>query len=286
MNRLPPQLTTNSPLIQVVAPSGPLQNHEDKLSQGVEIIKESGFKVQMSSSLITRNSRHYHAGPDEVRANEFLEAITDPDVDIIWWARGGSGGGRIQEMIISRLHDVRPKWLVGFSDATSLLNAVSICHGWTTIHGPNVTTIADQMNSPARLRRLISDLSNDRIPSALGGLPIYGGNITVFASMMGTLDLDQIGPHRLLFEDVNESPYRLDRALTQIRSVWPVHLTKEILLGDLDLNEDDSELVRRSMREDFACPVRTGIAAGHRGIMDFIPFGYTSPSLFDTGKET
>ena len=37
------------------------------------------------------------------------------------------------------------------------------------------------------------------------------------------------------------------------------------------------------MREDFACPVRTGIAAGHRGIMDFIP-GYTSPSLFDTGK--
>ena len=43
----------------------------------------------------------------------------------------------------------------------------------------NVTAIADQMNGPARLRRLISDLSNDRIPSALGGLPIYGGNITI-----------------------------------------------------------------------------------------------------------
>lgn len=285
MNRLPPKLTTQRPLVQVIAPSGPLTHHHKKLSQGIEIIKNLGFRVRCPSGLSHRSSRQYLAGPDEVRAKEFLDAIADPEVEIIWWARGGSGGGRIQEVVTRSLHGVDPKWLIGFSDATSLLNAVSICHGWTTIHGPNVTTLADQLNAPEKLRTLFSDLNDGHGWNEFGTLPIYGGNVTVFASMMGTLNLRRIGPHRLLFEDVNESPYRLDRALTQIRSVWPIHLTEEILLGDLDLAEDDTELVKRCLEEDFECPVRTGIPAGHRGIMDFIPLGYgTQTSVGSRGK--
>ncbi|MGB0645553.1 MAG: LD-carboxypeptidase [Bradymonadia bacterium] len=277
MSRLPPELTRDRPIVQVIAPSGPLLNHAQKLSQGIEIIKELGLDVRYASTLTTRNTRGYLAGPDDLRAKEFLDAITDPEVDIVWWARGGSGGGRIQETIVRSLQEVTPKWLVGFSDATSLLNAVSIHHGWTTIHGPNITTLTDQVNAPDKLVTLISNLSHGRGWDRFGDLPIYGGNITVFASMMGTLDLSKIGEHRLLFEDVNESPYRLDRALTQIRSVWPVHLTKEVLLGDLDLNQDDTEIVTECLKTDFKCPVRTGMAAGHRGAMDFIPLGYEPP---------
>ena len=47
----------------------------------------------------------------------------------------------------------------------------------------------------------ISTLSNNPLSSKT---PIFGGNLTVLASILGTLDLDNLPSHHLLLEDVNE----------------------------------------------------------------------------------
>lgn len=276
---LPPCLPRNrAPLVHIVAPSGRVEPHLDRLRTGIESLESHGFKTTLGKDLSHRNYRGYLAGTDAERSEELLGALSDPRVDIVWWARGGSGAARIQNEIISKLKHAQPKWMIGFSDATSLLNALSIELGWVTLHGPTVTLLGCQKNWNSALRRITDRLTGVELDElGQGTLPprVYGGNITVLASAMGTLNLDALQKHVLLLEDVNEHPYRLDRALNQIRQCWPLSMIQEIWLGDLDLDEDTSEEVAQYIEADFGCAVRRGVDAGHRGQLSFIPLGYS-----------
>lgn len=276
---LPPPLPIDrAPVVRIVAPSGLLQPHVQRLEEGIKTLEDAGFAVSMDRHLTHRNHRGYLAGSDIQRYTEFVQAIMDPEVDIVWWARGGSGGARLHADIINTLSGLSPKWLIGFSDATSLLNAISLSLGWVTIHGPTVTFLPKQPECLSKLRLLTRQLVDSSGESTLGVLPIYGGNITVLASMMGCIDLSRLGRHRLLLEDVGECPYRLDRSLTQLRGAWPVDRIEEVLLGDLDLGPEDSDRIAEYIQVDFNCPVRRGIEAGHRGYLSFIPLGHSKPT--------
>jgi muramoyltetrapeptide carboxypeptidase len=274
--RLPPPLPTErAPTVRIVAPSGPLGAHRERLHQGIKTLKNAGFAVNMGKCVTSRNERGYLAGGDSVRQEEFVRAVGDPASDIVWWARGGSGAGRIEPAILNEIAHLNPKWLIGFSDASSLLNSISIKLGWVTLHGPTVTLLPSQPDCLTALVNLTSDLGDPSFQGRFGTLPIYGGNITVLASMMGCLDLSHLPPHQLLLEDVGEAPYRLDRSLTQLRNAWPIHLTKKVLLGDLDLAPETTRRIASYIAEDFGCPVREGVEAGHRGHVSFIPLGHT-----------
>jgi len=262
-------------MVHIVGPSGVLKPHGDRLRQGIHALKSAGFRTHMADDLSTRNQRGYLAGGDPRRCEEFINAVADPSCDIVWWARGGSGAGRIVAEVVDSITHMKPKWLIGFSDATSLLNAISIKLGWVSIHGPTVTLLGDQPECLSSLVKLTGTLADESYRDPFGTLPIYGGNITVLASMMGCIDLAHLPPHRLLLEDVGESVYRLDRSLTQLRHAWPIGRTKEILLGDLDLPPETSRQIAGYITEDFGCNVRTEVKAGHRGYVSFIPLGHS-----------
>ena len=269
--KVPPALPTHrAPVIRVVAPSGTLIGHEDNVKAGIRQLKGSGFTVQIDNSLMTRSFRGYLSGSDEERGAELLDAIGDDAVDIVWWARGGSGGARLLTKLLPSLEMMPPKWLIGFSDATSILNAISLSLKWVTLHGPTVSLLSSQSKKPGKVRQLINNIN---YLNKNKGLPVYGGNVTVMASAMGLLDLDSLDEHHLLLEDVNEHPYRLDRTLTQLRQCWPLDKIKSIWLGDLDLNDEQTSLVTRLIEEDFGCPVYTNAPAGHRGLIEYIPLG-------------
>lgn len=276
---LPPPLPHDrKPVVQIVAPSGPLGPHLERLEAGIQSLNERGFKTIVKKDLRRRNKRAYLAGGDDDRSKELLDALSNPEVDIVWWSRGGSGAARIQSKVMTRLKQFEPKWLIGFSDATSLLNAISIELGWVTLHGPTVTLLQQQDDWHAELRRVMNQLSHSDVDGSLdGGRPplVYGGNITVLASLMGTVNLESIQRHVLLFEDVNEPPYRLDRCLTQIRQCWPISMIDEVWLGDLDLDQHLSDEIAQYIESDFGCTVRRGVSAGHRGQLSFIPLGYS-----------
>ena len=270
-----PLPTQRPPVVQVVGPSGPLGPHVERLHQGIQTLRDAGFDARIDKSLSNRKHRGYLSGSDTVRAREFVRAVSDPGCDIVWWARGGSGAGRIESEIVAGIADLKPKWLVGFSDATSLLNAISIKLGWVTIHGPTVTLLPSQPDSLSALVELTQELHKPSAQEASATLPVYGGNITVLASMMGCIELTRLPPHRLLLEDVGEAPYRLDRSLTQLRNAWPINQTHEVLLGDLDLSSEETHKIAGYIAEDFGCPVREGVEAGHRGYAAFIPLGHS-----------
>ena len=272
--KIPPPLPTHrQAVVRVVAPSGSLVGHESRILRGIRFLKNAGFRVEAPSDLSSRCHRGYLSGSDDLRLNELRTALTDDAVDIVWWARGGSGAARLLPRLLPSLSGVEPKWMIGFSDATSVLNAISIQYQWVTVHGPTVSLLSEELAPRKNILKYmnkISTLSNNPLSSKT---PIFGGNLTVLASILGTLDLDNLPSHHLLLEDVNEHPYRLDRALTQLRQSWPLSKLKSIWLGNLDLCEADTRQVTQYLSEDFGCPIHLDAPAGHSGPLDLIPLG-------------
>ena len=53
-------------------------------------------------------SAGHFAGDDETRANALVEVANDPEIDVIWFARGGYGACRIAEDVIPGLRALSP----------------------------------------------------------------------------------------------------------------------------------------------------------------------------------
>ncbi|MEE4110543.1 MAG: LD-carboxypeptidase, partial [Halieaceae bacterium] len=98
-----------------------------------EAIEALGLRTQRGANYYAR--RGYMAGSDEERAADINSAFADPEVKAIW-ATGGWGSARTLPLLDFELIRRNPKVLVGYSDATALLNAVHSQTGLVTFHGP------------------------------------------------------------------------------------------------------------------------------------------------------
>ncbi len=222
--------------IGIIAPSSKVPQVE--LQIGVKAIREWGFKVRVHP--ICKKSHLFYAGTDEERATAFLEYATDPSVDVLWAARGGSGAIRILRHLddwVAKNGVPAKKLFVGYSDSTALMEYVRQNWGWSILHGPmpSMRTFSllsesdksalstwighgsvDRREAPWK-RRL--EFWANRPASPLEGT-LLGGNLTVWNGLLGTpyqpkLDSSKSDRAILFFEDVDESLYRIDRMLQQ-----------------------------------------------------------------------
>lgn len=268
------------PVIRVVAPSGTLVGHEAAVDAGLTRLEGAGCEVRFDRARRAEVARGYLAGTDERRADEVLAALAEPGVEIVWFARGGSGLGRIAEWVLGGAARLPPRHVVGFSDATTLLNALAARLGWLTWHGPVVTSLGRPdlltVDLDAALARLGGERPRppaDAGPALVSGR-LFGGNLTVLASLAGTPSLPRVRGALWLLEDVAEAPYRLDRTLTQLRAAGLFSGARGVWLGDLGLPAEDTAAVEATFVADVApLPVVGGAPAGHRGRLDLLPLG-------------
>ncbi|MEO1068193.1 MAG: LD-carboxypeptidase, partial [Cyanobacteria bacterium J06638_6] len=146
----PPSLRSGDRL-RVITPSGALRELEN-FNQGVEIWRSWGFEVDVGPGVNDRWG--YLAGTDDHRRHQLGQALADPTCKGILCARGGYGGTRLLE----GWHwpeTIAPKWLIGFSDITSLLWSLAK-RGVVGVHGPLLTTLATEPDwSQQRLKALV-----------------------------------------------------------------------------------------------------------------------------------
>ena len=118
-SRLPPKLQPGD-LLCVISPSGGLQASE-KFDAGLSIWKQRGYRVNLCEGFDAQWG--YLAGRDDSRRAQLRHALADPECKAILCSRGGYGGTRLLEgWQWPALSAQRPpKWLIGFSDVTSLL---------------------------------------------------------------------------------------------------------------------------------------------------------------------
>ena len=110
-----------------------------------------GLKAKIGSHVMDRFG--YLAGKDQDRADDLNEAFADPDVDAVFALRGGWGASRLLPMLDYDMIRQNPKILLGYSDVTSLLNAI-LRNGPRYLHGPNVMSEWNEFTY-SEMRRLL-----------------------------------------------------------------------------------------------------------------------------------
>jgi muramoyltetrapeptide carboxypeptidase len=266
--------------IAVVAPAGVFV--PGRLAYTLAGIRAFGYEPVLAPSVEARH--RYFAGSVAQRAADLAWALTAPDIDAVWFARGGYGTAQVLAHLPWDRLDSRP--VIGFSDATALLVAMHR-RGRRSVHGPVLHGLCDwdlgssppvtpiDTESRAVLRTLLSTgvapalpgrpLVGDRAP--VRG-PVIGGNLTVLASLAGTpWALDAAGAIVVL-EDVHEPPYRVERALCQLIDSGGLRGALGVALGDFyhcrpDAADYTLADVFREHLETLGIPVVFGLPVGH-----------------------
>jgi muramoyltetrapeptide carboxypeptidase len=256
-------------LVHIVAPSGPFD--EILLRRGMAALGDYEFFHE--PTLIGRQTG-FLAGDDQTRLSELQRALDSAEARVIWLARGGYGLGRIAHHLDWSAFAVRPKWIVGFSDGT-VLHQACLAHGVTSLHGPNVTSLADaSQDDVASLRAALAGAPVN-VTRGLGCLvpgraegPLVGGNLTVLCMQAAAGRLTLPKGAILFLEDVDETSYRVDRMLTAL--LVGGHLTElsGIVLGQFTncapgRFDVPVQAVLRAVLAPLGLPLVDGFPSGH-----------------------
>jgi muramoyltetrapeptide carboxypeptidase len=272
-----------------------------RLQAGREVLE--GWGLDLDSRPIHGRRWGYLAGRDDERRGDLLGADRD-GAALVACVRGGWGSARLLERPLV----LPPRWLLGFSDVTSLLWAqLAQGHGGS-LHGPLLTTLAAE---PAWSQERLRQLLFGEMPAALKGQswgagvaagPLLVANLTVATHLLGTAHLPALAGAILVLEDVGEAPYRIDRMLTHWRLSGALGQLAGIAFGafsdceDEEETEDDGlstsdgaahrrlEQVLRERTLDLGIPVLAGLPLGHRCGNAALPLGAWARLDADAGR--
>ncbi len=268
--------------IAVIAPSGAVYDWE-KVQTGLAVWRKQGYNLSIPENLSPNWG--YLAGEDSFRCEQLVNAWNDPEVQAIVCARGGYGAMRLLEKLDWGELAERPKWLIGFSDITALLWAIASKRQIITLHAPVLTTLG---NEPAwSVEHLFQLIQSPNYSWKLEGKGwgggqvtgrLWAGNLCVASAMIGTDLMPDLTDSILAFEDIYESPYRLDRMLTQWRLSGLLASVKGIALGrfsytDTDLPTLTLEQMFGDRLGDLGIPIVSDLPFGHEGVNFALPVG-------------
>lgn len=278
--QLPPPLRPGDRL-RVIAPSGTLRELA-AFEQGVNLWRSRGYQVELSPGFDGRWG--YLAGTDSDRRQQLEMALKDPKCGAILCARGGYGGARLLEDWV--WPEVEPKWLIGFSDVTSLLWSFSN-QQISGLHGPLLTTLAQEPQWS--IERLFNWVEGRSALPNLQGQGWGGGeasgvllpaNLTVATHILHTPLQPDLTGVVLAFEDVSEAPYRIDRMLTQWRLCGAFKQVRAIALGRFSQCQPPANIpsftveeVLRDRLGDLGIPIVSDLPFGHDGPNAALPVG-------------
>ncbi len=285
--------------IGIAAPAGPIR-HRSEVDQFVEILHSLGFKTKVAPH--TYGQYGFLSAPDEVRASEFMDLIQDEAVQAIFFIRGGWGCARLLHLLNFDRIKENPKVIMGFSDITTLLNAISSKTGLVTFHGPSgnsswnnysINYINDLLINAKPIAYKNVKGSDHSIETYVGGIAsgdLYGGNLSVICGLVGSEYLPNWKGKILFLEDVMEEPYRVDRMLTQLKLAGVFDDVNGIILGNFrNCTAEESsrsftlDEVFRQHFESSNVPVFYGAQIGHVRNKFTVPIGVKVTMNADAG---
>jgi muramoyltetrapeptide carboxypeptidase len=259
----------------------------------VQVLQDLGFETVIPEGLSA--AQGYLAGPDGMRAEILQRLFEDARIDAIACARGGYGSMRILPLLDYDRIAAHPKILIGFSDATALLSAITGRCGFAAFHGPVVTTLADAMESTrtallsaiaSGAPMVISPLSAVALRSGRAVGVVCGGNLTTLCHLLGTPYQPSFRNRILFLEDRGEAAYRIDRMLTQMKLAGCLEGIRGLILGSFTNCGSDQEIfeIFGGRFTDESVPILAGLPAGHTEPNLTLPLGIQA--VLDADRRT
>jgi muramoyltetrapeptide carboxypeptidase len=283
--------------IGLVAPAGPLLERDD-LTRAEELCRALGYVPVLGRNAYRRHG--YLAGTDDERVADLNQALQDPAIDAVWCIRGGYGAIRLLDRVDYEAIARRPKAVIGFSDITALLNAITRRTGVVTFHAPvaraamprfsrdHFEQVVGSAKAAGRLARLpappdVLVPQENRIVTLVAGTaegPLAGGNLTLLHCLVGTPYFPELEGAVLFLEDVGEDLYNIDRILAHLRLIGALQSLAGVLVGrftQLDRASRDGALgfdeVLATYFEPLRIPVAYGFPIGHIEAQWTLPLG-------------
>ena len=214
----------------------------------------------------------YLAGNDEARYKELY--LQEP-ANLIAFARGGWGAARLLE----REQLWKAGWLVGFSDVSSILLSRVSAGFDGCIHGPLVSSLGEEPDwSKDRLKAIlfgspIPPLHGEGWNKGIATGPLITTNLTVASHLLGSRHIPSLEGAILILEDTGESPYRIDRMLTQWRLAGLLQEIAGLGFGSFtncsdssESNQEETFQIKEVLQErciDLNIPVIGELPIGH-----------------------
>ncbi|ALO36936.1 LD-carboxypeptidase [Alcaligenes faecalis] len=272
--------------IYLFSPSGQILEPK-RLELASQRLNQLGFAVDIDPDALAVHERF--AGTDAQRLAAVQRALQQPQ-PIVMATRGGYGLSRILGQIDWRAVADSGKRFVGMSDFTAFNLALLAQTGAISYTGP--TAIADFGGDETD--ELTTELFGELMRGELelfsfesedsdavdGHGVLWGGNLALVCSLLGTPYFPNIDGGILFLEDVGEAPYRVERMLTQLWHAGVLNRQMAVVLGRFTAyktgasdNGFDMDSVVRWLRETVKVPVVTGLPYGHVDVKVSLPVG-------------
>ena len=275
----------------LVAPSGYCIN-QDAAARGIQRLLESGHRVE-NQTIVPRRQQRF-AGTEAQRLSDINGLVNlSGENTIVLAVRGGYGASRLLESIdwagLAKRQQQDPLLICGHSDFTVIQLGLLALHNVITFSGP---MLAGNFGAPE-----LNAFTEDHFWRALqnptfsiewqGNGPewtcegqIWGGNLAMLVSLIGTPWLPQIEDGILVLEDINEHPFRVERMLLQLYHAGILGRQSAIVLGSFSgsaPNDYDAgynlETMIDFIRSRLDIPVISGLDFGHEQRTVTLPLG-------------
>ncbi|MEK3886224.1 S66 family peptidase [Bacillus sp. FSL K6-3431] len=148
--------------IGVTAPSSGVEVElHDLLKLSCDRLKSKGFRIIFGNTVWTQDKAKSSAAKN--RAAEFNDMMSDDKIDIIIPPWGGELLIEILEEI--DFHNMKKKWVLGYSDTSVLLLAITLKTGMATAHGTNFIDLRGEYsdNTTAMWRTVLSTKTGESV---------------------------------------------------------------------------------------------------------------------------
>lgn len=250
--------------IAVCAPAGAIA--PEIAAAGITALRNAGAEVTVLPHCFTGSELPFLAADDALRAADITAGAALGTT--LWATRGGYGCARILDLLDwEKLRQCDFK-IAGFSDITALHWAMTARHAGTAVAAPMLKFLSE-MDDDLSIQTLNNALESRPVSLQLtalrgnyaGGLALPG-NLTVAASLAGSKFFPDTTGRIIVLEDVGEAPYRIDRALTQLRLAGAFAKCAGVIFGYFT-DCGDVTPVLQNFAATARCPVFTGLPFGH-----------------------
>lgn len=296
--------------IYVYSPSGAVRD-KAAFKRGVRRLERLGHEVEVDEAALASHERF--AGDDPTRLAAIHRAAAS-GADMALISRGGYGLTRlladIKYKAVARAIE-RGTLFLGLSDFTALQCALLAQTGGITWAGPSLVEGFGGKDEPDDImlacfddlmqgqgegagwrqhKERAADLAQldafharrvgEDAAFTVHDAPLWGGNLSVLVSLLGTPYFPQMTGGILFLEDVAEHPYRLERMLTQLLHAGVLARQKAVVLGqftEFKLVPHDKGFglpsVIRWLRSQLKVPVLGNLPFGHVPTKVVLPVG-------------
>ena len=280
--------------IYIYSPSSAVR---DKVAfrRGVKRLEALGHDVEIDADALSAHQRF--AGDDATRLAAIGRAAAS-GADIAMITRGGYGITRLLPQLpyaaMANAIALGTQF-VGLSDFTALQLGLLAKTGAISWQGPCIGEDFGTEGEPDEIMQAcFEDLTltqgegvgwrtargQPHQEHEILGAKLWGGNLAVLVSLLGTPYFPKIRGGVLFLEDVGEHPYRLERMLTQLLHSGVLAQQKALVLGQFTnykLVPHDKgfklDSVVQWLRTQVSIPVVTGLPLGHVPTKVLLPVG-------------